>query len=156
MLGLKLIHVSKRGYWPQNTDSCGATVCYPTTVWGLFTRFHYPDCEGERYQGSVHSWTKVYRIFFSVSCQTHSKWNFWGFLELGIKVNQFFLNVWSITYLGPAVTVQCPKTISNLPNFRCPPRSRVGKMWKPTISTIYWISNKASIFVFRDMKYHTR
>ena len=29
-------------------------------------------------------------------------------------------------------------------------------MWKCTISAIYWISNKASIFVFRDMKYHMR
>ena len=29
-------------------------------------------------------------------------------------------------------------------------------MWKWTISAIYSISNKASIFVFKDMKFHTR
>ena len=29
-------------------------------------------------------------------------------------------------------------------------------MWKWTISAIYLISNKASIFVFKDMKFHTR
>ena len=29
-------------------------------------------------------------------------------------------------------------------------------MWKYTISTIILISNKASLFAYRDMKYHTR
>ena len=33
---------------------------------------------------------------------------------------------------------------------------RVGKMWKRTISIIYWISNKANVFVLKYMKYHTR
>ena len=60
--------------------------------------------------------------FFSVSCENHSKWNFLGVLELGIKADYFYLNMWNISYLGPAVTVQCPQTISNLSNFRCPPK----------------------------------
>ena len=46
------------------------------------------------------------------------------------------------------------KKESNLSNFRCRPRSRVGKMRKWKISD-FLIHNKASVFVFKLMKYHT-
>ena len=65
------------------------------------------------------------------------------------------LTMWNITYLGSAVTVHCPETMSNLSNFRCRPRSRVGKMLKCQISINFGISDKTSTFVCRDMKYHT-
>ena len=46
-----------------------------------------------------------------------------------------------------------PKAMSNLSNFQWRLTSGVGKMWKCKISTIYWISYKASIFVVRDVKF---
>ena len=61
------------------------------------------------YQIFVHSWTKVYKFFFSVICKTHRKWKFLEFLELGFKPYCFFLNKWNIVYLGPVVTIKCPK-----------------------------------------------
>ena len=64
--------------------------------------------------------------------------------------------MWNITCYGPVVTVNWPKVMRNLSKFRCRPRSKVGIMWKRTISTIFWISNKACIFVCGDMKNHTR
>ena len=68
----------------------------------------------------------------------------------------FPLNMWDITYWGPVVTVKCPKTMNILSSFRCRPTSKVGKMFKYKISTSYLISNKASILIWSDMKYHTR
>ena len=43
-----------------------------------------------------------------------------------------------ICEISHTVTVQCPKTISNLSNFRCRLTSGVGKMSIWTISTIQW------------------
>ena len=63
--------------------------------------------------------------------------------------------MWNIIYLGPVVTVQCPKTISNLSNSRCRPRSRVGKMWKCKIWTRLLSISKANILVCRDLRYQT-
>ena len=60
--------------------------------------------------------------FFSVRCKTKSRWKF---LKLEIKPNYFSLNMWNIIYLGQAVTVQCPQTISNPSNFRCRSRQNV-------------------------------
>ena len=93
---------------------------------------------------------------FSVSCKIDNTWRFLEFLDLELKPCYVSLNIWNVIYFDPAVTVQCPETISNLSHFRCLPRSRVGKMWKWTNSTIYSISNTADIFVLKYMKYHTR
>ena len=57
--------------------------------------------------------------------------------------------------MGQSITVQCPNTMSNLSNFRCRPRSRVGKGWKYEISTICLISDQPSVLVIRDIKYQT-
>ena len=38
------------------------------------------------------------------------------------------MNMWQITYLGPAVTVQCPKKMFSLSNCRCQPRSKFGNI----------------------------
>ena len=102
----------------------------------------------------VHSRAKVYRIFFCKLKNSTAR-EFFVFLESRIKPDCFSLNIWNITYLGHTATVQYSKTISNPSNFRCRLRSWVAKTWKWTISTVYFISNKASIFVIRDMKYQT-
>ena len=70
------------------------------------------------------------------------------FLGLGMKPNYFSLILLNIINTGPAVTVQCPRAMRNLSNFRCRPRSGVGKMWKSKIAITYWINNRASIFMF--------
>ena len=108
----------------------------------------------------VHSWTKVYRIFFRYAMKPTMSDLFGGFLELRIRPNTF-LQICKISHIWVqqsrfSAPPHTHTTISNLLNFRCASRLGVGKMWKRTISVICWISNKASIFVSRDMKYHTR
>ena len=67
---------------------------------------------------NVHSWTKVHRICFSVSCETHSKWKFLGFLELGIKADLFSLDMYDlvpeINGLRRGVTISNELTLSIL------------------------------------------
>ena len=46
--------------------------------------------------------------------------------------------------------------MSNLSKFPCRPWSRVGKIWKCKISTFIWISDRSSIIVYKDVKYHRR
>ena len=55
---------------------------------------------------------------------------------------------------GP--TVQWPKTMSNLSNFRCQPRLGAGKTWKCKISAIYLMKRKANIFLSLDVWNITR
>ena len=59
-----------------------------------------------------------------------------GFLFFYIFID-FYLILWNITYMSPVVMVQPLETMSNLLNFRCRPRSGVGKMWKRTVSTTH-------------------
>ena len=56
---------------------------------------------------------------------------------------------------GSSFNVSVPQTINNLSNLRCRSISKLGKMWKWTTSTIYWISNKANTSLLKSMKYHT-
>ena len=98
----------------------------------------------------VHSWTKVYR-FFSVRCKTQSKNEGLWFLELGMKPDYLYLNMWKRLPLGPpAVTVQSPKTMNNLSNFLCLPRTKCENVKFRQ----FLIGNKAVIFVCGDVKYH--
>ena len=55
----------------------------------------------------------------------------------------------NVTNLSPVVTAQCPETMSNLSNYRCPPRSRVGEVRKCKISKINRMTNKTIIFVLQ-------
>ena len=48
-----------------------------------------------------------------------------------------------------------PQNNKQLFKFLCRPRSRVDKVWKCWISTMFLISNKTSIFACRDVKYYT-
>ena len=73
-----------------------------------------------------------------------------------MEPDYFSLNIWNITHLDPAATLHCPKTMSNLSKFPCRPWSRVGKIWKCKISTFIWISDRSSIIVYKDVKYHRR
>ena len=88
--------------------------------------------------------TKVYRYFSKLLKSREI---------FGMKPNNFSLNLWNITYLNPTVRIQCSKTMSHISTFGCRSRSGVGKICKCTISMTYWIGNKASLFVFKDMKY---
>ena len=56
--------------------------------------------------------------FFPVSCEYPRRWFVLEFIDSAITPDCFLLNMWNITYLVPAVTVQCPKTMSNLSSFR--------------------------------------
>ena len=81
------------------------------------------------------------------------KWNFVEFLELGMP-SYFSLNLWNTTYVFNDYDSVPPKTLRDLSNFRYWPRLRVGIMWKRKIWTIHWISNKDSIVILGNVKYH--
>ena len=78
----------------------------------------------------VHSWTKVYRNSCSKLLNTFKKWNYFE-----------FLSICEISHFCPAVRFECPKTMSDLPNFRCPPRSNFSNMGKCKISVVFqWLN----------------
>ena len=72
--------LSSRNRWWQILRKHGVKLL-PLSTLGLIQRIQF-----------IHSWTKVYRIVW-VSCKTHSKLNFFEFLELGIKPDHFSLNM---------------------------------------------------------------
>ena len=58
----------------------------------------------------------------------------------------------NITYFGPEIS--SPQY--NEQPFKCPMSTTVGMKMKMQNFEIFLVSNKASIFVCRDKKYHTR
>ena len=69
---------------------------------------------------------RLHNFFSRNVLQTHRKFFIW-FLELVIIT---YINIWYFRYFVPAVTVQCPKTMSNLSNFRSWPISGAGEVRK--------------------------